>query len=57
MLLNRDYFCNRIAWVDFVVAENMQAIQLLDSSILQEFHNLEKHQKRIWDLPEMKAYH
>jgi hypothetical protein len=43
--------------VDFVIAENIQALLLLDSSLLQEFTNLIEHQKRIWNLPEIKAYH
>lgn len=57
LLEGKEYFCGQITWVDFVVAENMQAVGLLDSKILEPFPNIVSHQKRIWELPEIKKYH
>lgn len=51
LLEGKEYFCGQITWVDFVVAENMQAVGLLDSKILEPFPNIVNHQKRIWELP------
>jgi hypothetical protein len=35
----------------------MQAINLMDNTILTEYPNLFNHLQRIWALPEMKKYH
>lgn len=39
-----------------MVADLMQILPLLSEEYLKPFPNLKTHQKRIWDLPELKDY-
>ena len=56
LLEENNYFAGEITWVDFMVADLMQILPLLSEEYLKPFPNLKTHQKRIWDLPELKDY-
>ena len=57
MLEGEEYVAGEITWVDFALAEFMQCLWLLKPSFLESFPNVWNHQKRIWDLPAIEAYH
>lgn len=56
LLGEKDYFCGKLTWIDFVVADTMQVLNLMNPKILSHHPNLVKLQERIWSLPELKAY-
>ena len=53
----KDFVAGEITWVDFVLAEFMQCLWHLQKDFLESYANVWNHQKRIWDLPAIKAYH
>ena len=57
LLEGREFAAGEITWVDFVLAEFMQCIWHLHKEFLEGYANVWNHQKRIWDLPALKAYH
>ena len=57
MLEGRDFIAGEITWVDFVLAEFMQCLWILQKDFLEGFANIWAHQKRVWELPAIKAYH
>lgn len=57
LLEGREYFAGQITWVDFVVSEVVQCLWLLQSDVIEKYTNLFEHQKRVWNLPALSAYH
>lgn len=57
ILGEKEYFAGEITWVDFAIAEFMQTLWLLEPALFENFQNILNHQKRIWELPAIKAYH
>ena len=56
LLGDKEYFAGGITWIDFVIADFVQTLNLFNEEILKPFPKLTEHQKRIWALPELKAY-
>ena len=56
ILGEREYFAGDITYVDFYVADLIEQLNQLDSAQFETKKNLLQHQKRIWELPSIKAY-
>ena len=56
ILGEKDYFCGKITWIDFVLAETFQVLMLMNPLFLDSFTNLKGLQKRIWGLNELSGY-
>lgn len=57
LLEGKEYYAGQITWIDFPIAEFMQCLWLLDNALIESYPNVWNHQKRVWDLPAIKAYH
>jgi hypothetical protein len=57
LLEGKSYYAGQITWVDFPIAEFVQCLWLLEGKLIEEYGNVWAHQKRIWELPTIKAYH
>ena len=56
LLGEKNFLAGELTWVDFSVADFLQTLNLLSEEILKPFPKLHEHQKRVWALPELKAY-
>jgi glutathione S-transferase len=56
LLGEKEFICGGLTWIDFVLADFLQTLGLLHGDILQPFPKLAAYQKRVWGLPELKAY-
>lgn len=56
LLGEKEYLCGGITWIDFVLADTLQVLNLMNPKILANHANLVKLQERIWSLPELQAY-
>ena len=56
LLGDQEFFAGKITWVDFPLADFLQVLSLLNEEYLKPFPKLSEFQKRIWNLPELKAY-
>mgnify|MGYP001220213858 CR=1 FL=1 len=57
LLEGKEYYAGQITWADFAIAEFVQCLWLLDSKLVEEYPNVWAQQKRVWELPAIKAYH
>jgi len=57
LLEGKEYYAGQITWADFAVAEFVQCLWLLDNHLIESFPNVWNQQKRVWELPAVKAYH
>lgn len=45
-----------LSWVDFVVAEQVLTFSGFDPETLKKYPEMLEHMKRVYDLPQIKAY-
>ena len=45
-----------ITWIDFLIADFIQALGLMNSEYFEKYPKLKEYQKRVWELPELKDY-
>ena len=57
MLEGKVFAAGEITWIDFVLAEFMQNLWMLQHDFVEGYENLWEHQKRIWEMAEIKSYH
>jgi len=56
LLGTHEYIAGGITWMDFVLADFIQTLLLLDANYFTNFPNLVALQQRVFGLPELKNY-
>ena len=57
MLGEQKFICgNELVWTDFALADFIQILGMVEPMVLDNFPKLVEYQKRVWGLPELKAY-
>jgi glutathione S-transferase len=50
------FMAGDITWIDFAIADFLQAMEIFSPSLMGEFPKLKAYRERIWSLPELKDY-
>jgi glutathione S-transferase len=56
LLGEKEFMAGEITWVDFGIADFLQALGLFTPDLLTEFPKLKAYQERVWSLPQLKGY-
>jgi glutathione S-transferase len=56
LLGNKDWFCSKLTYVDFVLGEFFQCYSLFHEAFATEFPTLKAHQERVWNLKGTNEY-
>lgn len=57
MLGDKKFMCsNELVWIDFALADFFQTLSILEPMLFDNYPSLLEYQKRVWGLPELKAY-
>jgi len=56
LLGNKDWFCSKLTYVDFVLGEFFQCYSLFHEAFATEFPTLKAHQDRVWNLKGTSEY-